>query len=446
MVGVALGSGIFRTPHTISQELSSPSVILLMWGLGGLLALFGALTYAELAAAYPRSGGLYHWLYQGFGARVAFIFGWTYMLITKPAAAAAIPFVFAEYLAPLVKTYAGVSLEPWDLKFIVIAVLVGLTGLNTLGMKLGAGVSVILTAVKVLSVAAIVALALALGHHAASSGVGTIGSLSNFHAEPAAIKPFWMAIVPVMSAILWTYDGWSDVGAVAGEVRNPQRTLPRVYLAGTLGLVGIYLSVNAAYIYILPLADMRANTVVAGEVLQRLIGPIGATVISLMVVVSTFGSTHASILTGARVTFAQAQDGLLFRVLGRISPRFQTPALALWSQCALSITALLMFDNFEKLAGVFVFTMWIFYGMGAAAVFVLRRTQPQVERPYRCWGYPVVPALFLLAACGMTALTILDAANTPGGVRNIAICLGVLAVGVPMYDVWRRVTGIRPGE
>jgi amino acid transporter len=252
-------------------------------------------------------------------------------------------------------------------------------------------------------------------------------------------KSLWQAIVPVMAAIMWTYDGWSDVGAIAGEVKNPARTLPRVYIIGTLSVIGLYLLANAVYMWHIPLPEMAATQTVAPLLLGKLVGPIGAAAVTVLIIVSTLGSSHASVLTGARVTFAQARDGLLFRFLGRVHPRYETPAVALWVQCALSCLAVLVLGGFQSLADSFVFTMWIFYGMGAVALFVLRTRHHAHERPFRVPGYPVVPAIFVAASIAMTVLAIIDAPS------KTLPWIGLLAAGVPVYYVWDWLTGrIRP--
>jgi APA family basic amino acid/polyamine antiporter len=421
LLGVIIGSGIYQTPAEIAGHLGSPTVILAMWVAGGVLSLFGALSYAELGAAFPRSGGIYSFLYQGFGAPLAFTFGWTYTLITKPFAASAIATIFAKYLG-LNALLGGQWAEP----VAVCVLLVVLTWINVRGVRLGAGAGVVLTTIKVLSLAAICFLAVLLPG----------GSVENF-APGESPQPLLTSIAPVMMMVLWSYDGWSDVGAIAGEIKNPQRTLPRIYILGTGAAIAIYLAVNAAYLYVLPLEVMRISGGVATALMERLVGPGGALIVAGMVVVSTVGSTHASVLTGARVSFAQSQDGLLFRFLSRVHPRYRTPSVALWVQCGLSCTAVLLLQDFARLAGGFIFTMWIFYGLAAAAVIVLRIRRPQLERPYRCVGYPLVPGLFVLASATMTVLLIIDSP------ANTLPWLAVLAAGWPAYWLWKRYTGPR---
>lgn len=436
LVGVSIGSGIFRTPATIARDLGSPWLILLLWIFGGVLCLFGALAYTELAVVFPRSGGLYNFLYHGFGRSTAFVFGWAYMLLIKPFAAGGIAIVFAEHLNALVglqpwlNTLVGEHAtgrlqhllgENWGMPPLVCVMLIVLTAINTVGMRLGSGISVFLTAIKVVALLAIALLAFVLPG----------GSSANFASLPAG-KAWYLVIAAVMSGILWTYDGWSDVGAVAGEVKDPQRQLPRIYILGTLLVIGLYLAVNAAYFWMIPLGEMRTTETVAPLVMKKLAGEWGEKLVSAIILISTLGSTHASIITGARVTFAQANDGLLFRFLGTVSRR-ETPAHALWNQCVLSCVCVLFLQSFQNLAESFVFTMWIFYGLAAVSVIVLRVKRPDLPRTFRCPGYPVVPGVFAACSLAMTVMTILTSdTNYP------LMWIAILLAGYPVYFVWDR--------
>ncbi|MBX3390402.1 MAG: amino acid permease [Phycisphaeraceae bacterium] len=417
MVGVVIGSGIFRTPTTIAQNLGDPWMILALWLAAGLIALCGALTFAELAAMMPHSGGIYVFIREGFGSCPAFVFGWTYMLITKPAAAGGIAFIFAEYF----NTLTGLQ---WNPALLTCSALFVLTLINVIGVRESTGFSMVVTALKYSALVGVIALGL---FRVVYGGASTVGTL----AQSAVEIPLWKGVLVALTLIMWTYDGWSDIGAIAGEIKNPERTLPRVYISGTLAVIGLYLLVNLVYLWFVPLPEMRGSKTIAMTTVERLTGPTGATLIAVVIIISTLGSSHASVMTGARVTFAQARDGLLFRFLGRISPRFETPAVALWVQLALSCLAVTLLKNFESLASSFVFTMWIFYGMGAIALFVLRARRHQHARPFRVPGYPIVPLIFVLASVGMTVLSIVA---DPGSTLP---WIGVLFAGVPVYFVWR---------
>jgi APA family basic amino acid/polyamine antiporter len=250
--------------------------------------------------------------------------------------------------------------------------------------------------------------------------------------------PLWKAFAPVMYGVLFTYDGWADVSGVAGEVENPSRTLPRILLFGTLATIVIYVAVNAVYCSLVPLTEMRDLKTVVPLVMERLIGSTGGKVVAAMIVLSTLGATHAAILTGARVTWAQARDGLLFRFLGRVHPTFHTPDVSLWIQALTGCAAVLYIRAFKDLSEAYGFLMWIFYAGVAASVLVLRRTRPDLERPYKCWGYPAVPIVFIIVSLGMTALYI---AQSP---KATLPWLGVLLLGLPAYTIWTRLA--RPAK
>lgn len=422
LVGVVIGSGIFKTPSSIAQHLGDPYLILGLWMLGGLVALCGALTFAELAAMMPRSGGVYVFIREGFGRCPAFVFGWTYMLITKPSAAAGIAVVFAEHLNELTG-------QTWNVPAVTCAALFILTLINVLGVRGSARVAVALTSFKFAALAGVIVLGV-IAAVREMLAPGASGGQQGGFTTVASNSSLWKALVPVMAAIMWTYDGWSDVGAIAGEVKNPEKNLPRVYFLGTLSVIALYVLANAVYMWHIPLPEMAASGTVAPLLMEKLIGPVGAVAVTIMIIVSTFGSSHVSVMTGARVTFAQARDGLLFAFLRKIHPRYETPAVALWVQLALSCLAVIILKDFQNLANSFVFTMWIFYGMGAVALFVLRARHHAHERPFRVPGYPVVPAVFVAASLAMTVLAIIDSP------RDTLPWLGVLAAGVPVYFVW----------
>ncbi|MCW5765016.1 MAG: amino acid permease [Phycisphaeraceae bacterium] len=419
MVAVIIGSGIFKAPPEIAGWLSDPWMVLVFWLGGGLLALCGALTYAELAVLHPRAGGVYVFLRQAYGDATGFVFGWAYMLLIKPFAAGGIAIVFAEHFNALL----GITFEP---RVETCIALVLLTAINARGTVLATGVAGMMTIIKAGALVAVVVGAAAAGRFAA----GFMAPAP----PPAEHAGVIAAAVAVLSVVLWSYDGWSDAGSLAGEVTEPRRTLPRVLILGTLAVTALYVAVNAAFFAVVPLAEMRGRDTIAPLVGQRLIGDAGAVLMSVVIIVSTIGSSHASILTGARVTWAQSRDGLMFGFLSRVSRR-GTPAVALWVQCALSCTAVLALGGFAELAGGFVFCMWIFYGLAGAAIFVERVRRPEAPRSYRCVGYPVVPAVFVIGAAIMTAASVY---NSP---RTTLPWLAVLLAGWPIYHAWRRSGG-----
>jgi len=418
MVGIILGSCIFLAPAAIAGMLGNPWAVLAFWVAGGILSLFGALTFAELAAALPRSGGIYVYLNEGLGPRAAFTFGWTFLLLIKPFAAAAVSIVFANHFNALF----GLD---WNPPAVACAMMLVLTAVNVVTVRGSSATAIALTSLKLLSLAAIVGLGLVLQK----------GSAANFATTPAPL-PLWKAFAPVMYGVLWTYDGWADVSAVTGEVENPGRTLPRILLMGTAATIVVYVAVNAVYCSLIPLTEMRDLKTVAPLVMERLVGAASGRVVAAMIAVSTLGATHAAIMLGARVTWAQAQDGLLFRFLGRVHPTFQTPDVSLWIQAMLGCAAVLYIRRFKDLSESYGFLMWIFYAAAAASVLILRRRRPELARPYKCWGYPVVPIVFIVVSMAMTLLYI-----AVEGWRSTLPWLAVLLLGIPAHAIWTRLAG-----
>jgi APA family basic amino acid/polyamine antiporter len=415
MVGIIIGVGIFQAPPEIAKMMGSPLVILALWVVGGVLSFFGALAYAELSTMFPRSGGMYVYLNEGFGGAVAFTFGWTYMILIKPFAAAALTLAFAIHLNKLFDI-------SWNPQAVACGMVVVLTGLNVYTLRGSSAMAVVLTSLKVLALAAIVVLGSVLWK----------GSSANFAAAEVKMS-FWAAVAPVMYGILWTYDGWADVSAISGEVLNPQKLLPRILLAGTAATIGIYVAVNVVYFALVPVREMGTLETVAPLVMQRLIGTSGEKIVTVMILISTLGAGHAATLTGARVTFAQAQDGLLFRFLGRIHPKHQTPHVSLWIQAALCCAAILYLQKFKLLSEGYGFCMWIFHALVTAAVLILRAKRPGLDRPYKCWGYPWIPVVFMGVSIAMTALYL---AHEP--LKTTLPWVGVLVLGIPCYWIWKR--------
>jgi amino acid transporter len=447
MIGVIIGSGIFRTPPSIAAEFNSPTLILGLWIAGGLLCLAGALTFAELAAMYPHSGGVYVFIREGYGDCAAFVFGWAYLVLVKPFAAGGIAFIFGEHINLLATAFARRFIDPtieihWDVRIATTIMLVSLTWINIRGVTLSTAFAGVLTTLKFGALAAIIGLVLILGRV----------DLSNLKPTTTLAEPkdFLAALGIAMAAILWTYDGWADVGSIAGEVQDPRRKLPHIYIGGTIAIIGIYVLINAAYFMLVPLPEMRAareanpQFSVAPLVMERLVGGYGHIIVVLIVLCSTLGSSHASIMTGARVSYAQARDGLLFRFIGRVHPRYHTPHISLISETALGIIAVWFLGSFQELAEGFVFTMWIFYALAGAAIFIMRAKHPMntVERPFLCPGYPIIPALFVLSALAMTAMAIYG--DRESRFVHTLPWLGVLAAGVPVFYIWRRVWPTKP--
>jgi APA family basic amino acid/polyamine antiporter len=415
VIGVTIGSGIFRVPAAVADTVGSPLGIAAVWVVGGVIALCGALSLAELGAAIPEPGGVFVYLREIYGPGVAFLFGWMYLFV-GPTGIAAVALVFAEYLGRLVGLSAlGVRLAAAGAIVIVAAASYrsvrgasALQGAATLG--------------KVAALAAIVLAALLFGD--GSAGAFAAGA-------PAPAEARWSGVGLGLVAALWAYNGFQDVLPVAGEVRNPGRALPRALLSGTAIVVAIYLSANAAYLYVLPYATLRGSGLVASDAMVRIVGPVGAAAVASAVMVSTFGTVNALVLTQPRVFYAMADAGLLFRPLARVHPRFATPHVAIVAYAVAAVIAVWS-RSFEQLAEAFVLGVWPFLALAVAGVLILRRTRPELVRPYRTPWYPVVPLIFVAGTLWVIASALVARPVTT--LAGIALTL----IGLPVYAVWRR--------
>jgi amino acid transporter len=418
LIGSTIGSGIFRTPAVIAGRVPEPLAMLGVWALAGLLVLCGALTFAELAAMYPRSGGVLVFLREGFGKLPAFLFGWTNLVIVRASALGAIATVFAEYLLRSLGVNPALPANGNAVHYVAAAAIALNALVSYRGVDWSSVVLNVTTGTKYAALALLVVLAFVAGDgdfsHYAESG----GALD--------IRLFGLALV----SVLWAYDGWADLSFVSGEVKDPQRNLPRALVLGTLAIVVIYLGANAAYLYLMPIGQMAASPLVAADAAEAIVGRFGVGLVAVVVMISTFGTLAGSMLTGPRIFYAMAEEGLFFRGIAKIHPRFKTPSTSIVMTSVLGIGFVLV-RSFEQLADAFVLGIWPFYALAAAAVFVLRRTRPDLPRPVRTWGYPVVPLLFLFSA----ALILGNALLTD---RNALIPFGVIAAGFPAYWLWRR--------
>lgn len=426
LVGSTIGSGIFRTPAVVASSVPDVPVFLLAWVMGAVVALCGALTYAELAAAFPRTGGLYVFLREGFGPLAAFLFGWGELVIIRPGAYGAISITSAAYALRVL--HVDPSTPVMAVGPVVIAaeqalgagLILVVAAVNWFGIHRGAILQNLSTALKVLALLALVALGFALGRSHAVPGM-----LSQ-HA-PVGLSPFLVAMV----AILWAYDGWADLAFVSGEVRDPQRNLPRAIILGTAGVGVLYLGAILVYLHLIPMSRMAGSPLVAADAAQILLGPIGVTLVGLAVAVSTFGTLNGSMMTAPRIFFALADDGLFPKAIARVSEKNGAPTGAILLAALLGAVFVLV-RTFAALADQFVIGIWPFYALGVAAVFILRRRRPDLERPYRTWGYPVVPALFLLGSVFLLGNYLVSQPLT------FAVDVGLIVVGIPVYFVWRR--------
>jgi len=419
LVGSTIGGGIFRTPAIIAQRVPAPLPMFGVWTLGGLLALCGALTYAELAALYPRSGGVYVYVREGFGRLPAFLFGWTELLLIRASALGAIATPFAEYF--LRSLGFDPTRPPYDgaVHWVAALAIVVTATLNFIGVRWSALLLNLTTAGKYGALALLVLLAFAVGR----------GDFAHFTAPPGPVAGglFGLALVSVM----WAYDGWGDLSFVGGEVKNPERNLPRALMLGTSAVVAIYLLVNAAYLYLLPIGQMAHSPLVAADAAQIILGRLGVGLVAVVVMVATFSTLLGSMLTAPRIFFAMADDGLFFKDVARVHPRFQTPWVAIVLTAVLGIVYV-AFRTFQQLADQFVVAIFPFYALAAAAVFTLRRRRPPavLPRPVRVVGYPVVPALFIVGTLYMLGNALWQDPLFTG------LAFAVILAGIPAYRLW----------
>jgi basic amino acid/polyamine antiporter, APA family len=416
-VGNIVGSGIFQSPNSVARLLDGAPAAIAAWILGGLLSLCGSLALVELAVARPRTGGLYVFIRDAFGDAWAFAFGWANFWVIKPTLIAAITIVFAGYFCDAVGLPVAARLP------IGAAAILLLTAVNAVGVREGAGTAALLTTLKLLGIAALCAAAFLLPHGAASAAIA---------ATPAPARPLPLALALAMIPVLFAYDGWTDATYVGGEVVAPRRNLPIAIIGGTLLVIAVYVVTNLAYFRVLSPAGVAACPVVGAEVMGRLLGTPGRRALAVLVAVSAFGTVNGAILTGPRVTLAMAADGLLWRPLAHVDVRRGSPDRALWAQAALACLWLWVASSFEDVSGWFVTTMWLFYGVTTAALFVQRR---RAGRPaaaaYRTPLYPLTPVLFILAT---VAIVVADLAAS--GWRAAAGVI-VAALGFPVYAAWR---------
>jgi len=438
VVGTMIGTGIFLVPSSMALNAHSIGLVFLAWILGGALSMAGALAYAELGAAIPEAGGDYAYLNRGLGPRWGYLFGWMHSVVGRPCSVATIAaglMRFCGFLRPTIAQTAltypiwmpfgqapyNFNLSPAQPLAVVAIALV--TFINYLGVRLGGRVQVMLTVIKIAAIAAVIALALAMGR----------GGISNF-------KPFlpdawgagaWSGVLAAMVAAAWAYDGWSNVNLVGSEVIHPQRNIPVALVGGVAVVMFIYLLANVAYFWALPFAAVAHSQHVASDVIASFAGSRAAAWLTVAMIISALGTLNSSIMTGARVPYAMGRDGLFFTFTGNVDKKFRTPGGALVFQAYLA-SVLALTGTFEDLFSLFIFAQWIFYGLVVASVYGLRRREPDLPRPYRTWGYPWVPAVFI---AGAFALTVGLWAARP--VRS-TIGLALILLGLVFYRRWQR--------
>ena len=418
LVGSTIGSGIFRSPAGIADKLPGPLPLLAIWLTGGLFVLCGALTLAEVAGAFPRTGGVYVFIRESWGRLPAFLFGWSELVIIRAAALGAIATTFSEYFVRVLGYDPRLAPYSRYVHYIAAVAIVLTATFNYVGIKWGSLVQNLTTLAKTGALLLIIILALAIGLPQTGGYFTPAVPAGSFSAGR-----FGLALV----SVLWVYDGWADVSFVGGEVKDPEKNLPRVLIYGTLIIIGLYLLANLAYLAVLPVEQIRQSKLVAADVADKLMGPAGVAFVSVAVMISTFGTLNGSVMTGSRILFTMAADGLLFRPVATVDKRFQTPAVAIGLSAILGVIFVLA-GTFERLADTFVTAIVPFYALAVGSVFILRR-RSDYRPPFRVPGYPVVPAIFIVATILLLGNAIIDPTSR---LATLAV-LGVILLGIPIF-------------
>ena len=423
VVGTIIGSGIFLVPKEMMQAVGSAKLVYLAWIVGGVLSVFGALTYAELGALKPQAGGEYVYVRDGYGPLAGFLYAWTWFVIAKPASIATITIGVMRILgtfntfgflgnvaiaAPFAITWAQVG---------AILVTILISGLNYIGVRKAGDFQYIFTWLKVLMIGAIVGVAF-------SFRGGTFHNFSTAYAgATGGVNGFMIALV----AALWAYDGWNDLNMVSEEIERPERNIPLGLIVGVLAVAVLYMATNAAVQYVLPAAQVAASDRPASDATLLAIGAVGAMIVSAGMALSMVVGLNGTVMSGGRVPFAVARDGYFFRVLAEVHPRFLTPGNSLIVQAILSSVLLLMVSRFQQLFSIAIFAEWLFYMVAASTIFIFRRRMPDAPRPYRAWGYPVVPAIFIIAAAFLLYSTFTE------NLKRSLIGSMVILAGIPVF-------------
>ena len=412
VVGITIGAGIFRTPSVVATRVPDPTLMIAVWLLGGAISLCGALSVAELAAAFPHTGGWYVFLREGWGRLAGFLFGWSELVLIRASATGAVATVFSEYLLRSL----GISPIPAGLVNAVAAVAIVCTALlNIRGVQIGATIAGVSSVAKFGGLVVLVLLSAVLSSEPQHAAANT---------SAASINPtlFGLALI----SALWAYDGFADVSFSAGEVRDPSRTLPRAIVGGTLAIIAIYIAANVAYLHVNGIAGMAGSRLVAADTMQALLGRVGGAFISVVVMLSTLGTLTGVMLTAPRIFFAMADDGVFFAALSRVHARYKTPYVAITLAAALGVVFVLT-RTFEQLADTFVLTIWPFYGLAVAGLYRLRRRRSDPSRPYSVPGYPLVPAIFIAGVIYLVASAIV------GDPLWTGVTFAIVLAGIPVY-------------
>ncbi len=441
VAGSMIGSGIFRKPATMASQLGSPEVLIFVWVAAGLITLIAVLVNAEVAGMIQDTGGQYVYFRKMYGDFTAYIYGWSILSVIQTGSQAAIAYAFSEYLGYFIK-YPQLS-QNWQnfalyvplvgnihpfadfgTKAVAIIVISFLSGINYVGVIFGGRVQTFATIIKIASILLISFLLLALGN----------GSFSNIYSGlslPHSSGGSYISMLGLAFAgAFWAYDAWNNITFVSGEVQNPLRNVPRALVFGTLIVIVVYVLINIAFLYVLPINEMAKSPLVAATAAEKIFGPNGASLISIAVIISTFGALNGSILATARVPFAMARANIFFKSLGKVHPKFGTPHTSLFVQGIWSCV-LVLSGSFDTITDYVMFASWLFYLLGAFGVIILRKKMPDAVRPYKVWGYPYTPALFVLFAFLFLINSIVS------DTQNAMMGLVLIGCGLPFYFFWK---------
>jgi len=441
VAGSMIGSGIFRKPSIMAQQLGSPELLIIIWIAAGIITFIGALVNAEIAGMIDATGGQYEYFRVMYGDFTAYIYGWSILSVIQTGSQAAIAYVFAEYLGYFIKfpqlsqhwqdfaLYIPLvgNIHPFmdfGTKAAAILCIIFLSSVNYIGVVFGGIVQTIVTYVKLISIFLIAVFLLLIGN----------GSFSHVYTGFSIPESTSRNIIAMMglafAGAFWAYDAWNSVTYVSGEVKNPKRNIPLSLLWGTLIVMGVYVLVNVAYLYVLPIDEMAKSPLVAASAAEKIFGSSGGSLIAIAVIISTFGALNGSLLATARVPFAMARTNLFFRSLGNVHPRFGTPHVSLIVQGVWSCM-LVMSGTFDTITDYVIFGAYLYYLLGAYGVFILRKKMPDVERPYKVWGYPYTPIIFIVFSMLFLANTLISDTS------NAMMGLILIAAGLPMYFFWK---------
>jgi APA family basic amino acid/polyamine antiporter len=433
VVGTIIGSGIFLVPAEMMQAVGSARLVYLAWMVGGLLSFFGAITYAELGAMKPQAGGEYVYVRDAYGPLAGFLYSWTTFLISKPASIATITTglvriletfpVFSFLARPFFSgQFTSHTFTITNGQLFAIGATIFISALNYIGVRRAGEFQLLFTLLKIAIIIGIVAVGFSYRG----------GTWANFATEFSGAKGGMVGFFAALVAALWAYDGWNDLNMVAGEIRNPQRNVPLSLIWGVATVGALYVLVNAAVQYVLPAAAVAVSERPASDAVALVLGRAGAGLVSAGMAISMLVTLNGSIMSGARVPFATARDGYFFKAIAEVHPRFHTPSIAIVVQCLLAVILLLLGGNFRQFFSLAIFAEWLFYMITGSTVFVFRRREPRADRPYKVWGYPIVPALFIVVSAVLLYYTFV------GNLKSSAAGCVVILAGVPVFYLFKR--------